>query len=203
MSSVASQTPMKNCILCAKPLPEGAMYCTECESFQDKVWRLRFSKESLPMIVALVAVIGAVAPPIIASLHKSDAVLIVSQVHSTRITVTNLGDAPGVVNAIRVDWGIDKMPLIAGTGGGSLVNELLDPVVRPGETRSFDLSLPSSLGSQVNWAKVTNPLEMPCRITVLTTSARQVEQHQPFYQATCGVLLNLWPGDLAPSEPPK
>ena len=33
-------------------------FCTECDNFQDGRWRVQFTKEILPMIVALVAIMG-------------------------------------------------------------------------------------------------------------------------------------------------
>lgn len=155
------------------------------------------------MLVALVAVVGAVAPPILRVFDKPDSILVVSEVHSTRISVTNLGDAPGIVNAIRVDWGIDDMPLIAGLGGGSLVNELTDPVVRAGETRWFDLALPDFTARHIDFSKLTDSWNTPCRITVATTTAQQDQQFKRFNQQTCFVLLNAVTGheSLPPSLP--
>jgi hypothetical protein len=181
-------------------MPGGAVFCTECENFQDGRLRVRFAKEVLPMIVALVAVVGAVVPPILHVFDRPDSNLVVSEVHWTRIGVTNLGDAPGIVNSIQMEWGLNDMPLIAGSAGVSAVAALDDPVVRPGETRWFDLALPAAAAQRFNLPKESDPLDLPCSIVVVTTTARQSQQYRRFQQSTCGVMFNALPALMRPQS---
>jgi predicted nucleic acid-binding Zn ribbon protein len=68
---VSSNTPSVSlCRVCRKEIPEGALKCTECGSFQN--WRriFSFSTEILALLIALFSVLGIVLPEIAKWLNR-------------------------------------------------------------------------------------------------------------------------------------
>lgn len=94
------------CIECRHVIPEKALKCKECNSFQD--WRrfLILSGTTLSLIVALLSVSGIVVPLLIDTLSEKKAVLTSKVVSigdmNITILVANSGTIDGYVNSVLV-----------------------------------------------------------------------------------------------------
>lgn len=95
------------CKQCRLSIPDGALLCSHCHSYQD--WRGWFpvSQTVLALLTALIAVVGTTLPPIIKLFHtpRSEAYFATPALDGTtlRIVVVNRGDAPATFIRARMD----------------------------------------------------------------------------------------------------
>lgn len=95
------------CKQCRNTIPEGALLCSHCGSYQD--WRSTFSISStvIALLTALVSVLGIATPAVINVLHvpRSDAVLQAPSIEGTtlRVVAVNRGDASASLIRARID----------------------------------------------------------------------------------------------------
>nr|AWM07765.1 hypothetical protein CIT39_15780 [Bradyrhizobium symbiodeficiens] len=140
------------CKQCCNDIPQGALLCSDCGSYQD--WRGWFSVSStvLALLTALLSVLGIVAPVIINALHspRSDAFLQTPSIDGTtlRVLAVNRGDASASFVYARIDG-----DYLAGATKVRLRSDA-DAIISPGsklltfdiiplldETQSYDGSL--------------------------------------------------------------
>lgn len=95
------------CKQCRNDIPQGALLCSNCSSYQD--WRGWFSVSStvLALLTALLSVLGIATPVIINALHtpKSDAFLQTPSLDGAtlRVLAVNRGDASASFVYARID----------------------------------------------------------------------------------------------------
>jgi hypothetical protein len=75
------------CVVCKKPIPKGALKCTECSSFQGWRRHLEFSSLALSLLVALVSVSGIVVPALIKAIRPPSSDVRASLVSVERVEV--------------------------------------------------------------------------------------------------------------------
>lgn len=97
---------MMTCKHCKSKIPVGANICTVCKSYQD--WRnwIPFINTTVPIITALISVIGLVTPVLYKIYHEpcSDATISIQTIDGTtlRVIATNKGDAPAAIGSAWV-----------------------------------------------------------------------------------------------------
>jgi len=168
----------QKCSICLNDIPYGADYCTHCENFQDGRWKVRAVKDVLPLVVALVAVAGTLIEPVKEALHRPQALLVAAVLSNERVSVANLGDAPGAVSGIQLDYNATP------DFGRISLNALADPVVTPGQSKVFDLAIPD----YVDWYLPGTAEFTDCRIIVSMRSATGESTTQTFEQTGCWML---------------
>ncbi len=91
----------KRCTVCAEPINKDASKCIHCQSDQNWKSRLGLSSSILSLLVALVAVIGAVGPIIVKTFTPEDSRLISSfqgaDQGRIRLLISNTGTRPGSI----------------------------------------------------------------------------------------------------------
>ena len=95
------------CRVCKKAIPEGALKCTECGSFQN--WRhiFSFSTEILALLIALFSVLGIVLPEIAKWLNRHSHTqirIIGASEDDLLVIVMNTGREPSTVHGFRASF---------------------------------------------------------------------------------------------------
>jgi len=164
------------CVVCRKPMPAGAMKCTECESYQDA---RRFIFSWSGVVTALLALVpiwsGALSLYKLAGEKKPDVHVefMACRADELLVAVSNVGELPAVLGQVAVDIEADKkwvklpvrpiadsQQLISDTGKSHIIS-LTTPsgrVFGEGEVCQVRLKFPiygGSENSETNQAKCT------------------------------------------------
>jgi hypothetical protein len=140
----------KRCRVCAEPINEQATKCIHCQSDQNWKSRLGLSSTILSLLVALIAVIGAVGPIIVKSLTPEDSHLMGAFHGADRglihLLISNGGTRPGSVKpggwvtlpdgkkqAIGMTFPTVPAERVVEPGKSSLVSFAVLPTIREGE----------------------------------------------------------------------
>ena len=130
------------CRVCLNEIYEGAKKCTECESFQNWRRHLVLGTTTLTLVIALLSVLGSVAPKISrifdppADQVEIQVVAVSAARGEVRLVASNAGERAGVIHSARI-----RAPESAAVSQSSwelfLISDSQAPdyVLRPGETR--------------------------------------------------------------------
>ena len=150
-TSVLTSNPQKLCVVCAHSIPEPAKFCTHCENHQDWFRRnVGVGETTLALLVALVAAVGAVVPPIAALFNRPRASIVQTSVvfadGSLKVVMANAGEKAGVFQLARVLFRVDEQ------APSVMVNfdVLGNPILRPGDWRVFTLKPGEPLSREVD-----------------------------------------------------
>lgn len=140
---------MKSCNTCGLDIPLGASYCTHCDTFQSWRRHLQFGQVTLPMLVALVAVLGTSIPAVSHWFTVHNSRLASSALRSSsnniELTVANLGDRPGVADEVvfQLAWLEDPENFLLSWVGPHSIRFISadSPVVPPGDVKKFKFVL--------------------------------------------------------------
>jgi hypothetical protein len=98
------------CKICKEEIPNGAIYCTHCNRYQDFRRLFGISSTVLSLLVALVAVLSATLPTLIKILTPSHSDVHCSlldwQGFQVRLVVANKGISPAVVKGLNLTPGV-------------------------------------------------------------------------------------------------
>ena len=165
----------KLCRVCANSIPAQASYCTHCESFQNWRRHLQLGQATLPMLVALVAVLSTLVPPAMQLLSRPNSRLVVSGLSASagalNLTFSNLGDRPAVIDQVVLAYAVPQ---------ASRSSQMLpmtfaapdDPVVVPSEVRKLVLSVTGDKAAiESSWLPAAATLyDQPCTVSVGSTA---------------------------------
>ena len=114
VSEIAAPPPDQSCRIvrcrfCRHVLPELALKCTKCSSWQHG-WRaaIPLTDASLSMLLALISVLTVVVPLVMRTLsHESStrvAVVAADTSGNLQVTFSNVGGRPSVLRSYRIDF---------------------------------------------------------------------------------------------------
>ncbi len=149
------------CRLCCSPIPVGANFCSECDTYQD--WRRYFGVSStiLTLLIALFSVLTVAIPVVRNALTPERSDIHCSLVRwggeEATLLITNRGIRPAVVRNLRLEP-VENRGVQSPV---SFATELSDPILEPGKSRTIifhgvigtvtaDLTPPAQLRDRYN-----------------------------------------------------
>jgi ribosomal protein L40E len=146
---VAAPAKTKKCTTCAAAIPVDATYCTKCQNYQNWRKHLQLGVYTLPMLVALAAIISSSVPAISQWLSGNNSRLITSALRpvsrAVDLTVANLGDRPGVIDEVTFQLArLDdpESPLSRWVRPHTIQFTTMEsPIVPPGDVRKVRFAL--------------------------------------------------------------
>ncbi|WP_316360024.1 hypothetical protein [Devosia sp.] len=198
---MAGARKTKDCTTCASHIPLNSNYCTKCESYQNWRRHLQFGVYTLPMLVALFAVVVPIIPVTGQWLFGNNSRLATSSLRfspsAVEVTVSNLGDRPGVVDDVTFQLArLDdpENPLMRWVAPHVIRFVNADsPVVPPSEVRKFRFLLAPEQNDAADTALVQKFYgsvlnEASCSFVVSTAEFRG-EQNVIYKEVPC---LQTW-----------
>jgi len=124
------------CRICAKPIPEGARKCTECNEYQNQVWRIA-SGFDLKGLIALVPIVTLAFAFIQDRVEKKESDLRIALVSCEQLEVhlfaSNVGNRAAIIGAATFQTNNQKpQPLLVSLPSG-------DKIIHGGDTRAIEL----------------------------------------------------------------
>jgi hypothetical protein len=106
MSPTISSIEMTPCLVCHEEIRAFAKKCTKCDSFQDWRRQIPFTDSVLSLLIALISVIGLVAPRIAAFFHRhsetSLRIVSMDDQQQLLIGVSNTGAEAATIRSLRM-----------------------------------------------------------------------------------------------------
>jgi hypothetical protein len=191
------ENAQKACSTCALWIPIDAVFCTHCENYQNWRRHWQFSANTLPMLVALVAVTGALASPLMPVLFKPDSTLKMLGFSASEktliVTVANVGNRPGVVAEVMVMFGNDpRGPAYSEASGIPIyVSSNGNPIVPPGEVKIIEFKV--DFANKINDFIKTVPLwhDNLCWIDLAFTEFSGKDSHQELYRPCISIFSEI------------
>jgi hypothetical protein len=191
MPSISKGVKGKRCVVCGSFMPETALKCVACDSFQD--WRryLNFSTTMVALLTALVSVVASSAPTIKNLIMKHDSRLAIAIQGDDRqggilFLVSNDGDRPGGIAEITL---VVPMNHVDYKYQGRVDERVSDTLVSPQQNKQIRVMF--DLGRTIKQA-VASDLTGDCKIDVTAAEFSGRAVHFPFTRP-CGNLSMVSP----------
>ncbi|APO49698.1 hypothetical protein LUI11_32240 [Bradyrhizobium diazoefficiens] len=133
-----SNAPTKLCTTCGALMPNSAIKCTKCDSFQNWHNRIAVSTTVLALLTALVSVAGATLPNLWSWYRSGNSHVSVSFAHDDDeggifLVATNDGDRIGSIARVSVDFTAKDTPY----SFAAVLDPQSSPSIEPGKSQKI------------------------------------------------------------------